>query len=114
MHGNEIGRRPPPPTNRRAQQFDDVVRALAPAIAEIRKAGYHHIWQIAAALDEKGLRAPNGRYFAYETVRKILHRLKALGLGQGPLTKSDVMLARHAEDRAERANAQEFGTLDIT
>lgn len=42
----------------RRRRLDDAVRALAPVIAEIRKAGHHGIVEIAMCLNDKGLFAP--------------------------------------------------------
>ncbi len=90
---------PAPPAKPRSQRFDDAVRKLAPVIAEIRKAGYHSIWEIAVCLEIKGLHAPSGGCFTYETTRRILRRIKQLGLGDGPRSVSQALAARHRKTR---------------
>jgi len=76
---------------------------LAPVIAEIRKAGHHGIAEIAKSLNERSLRARGGSLFTYETTRRILLRIKELGLGDGPRSVSAALKARHAEERARQA-----------
>jgi hypothetical protein len=91
---------PPPRANPRRQRFDDAVRELAPIIAEIRKAGYQGIGDILVCLEDKGLPAPSGGCFTYETTRRILKRIKKLGLGDGPRSNSEALAARHRKTRA--------------
>jgi len=105
---------PPPPTTPRHQtqtphnpnpqrrRLDDIVKALAPIIVEIRKAGHHGITEIAMCLNDKGLLAPSGGPFTYETTRRILKHIKLLGLGGGPRTKSAAMVARAEQESARR------------
>ena len=88
---------PASPTTRlvfRWSRLDNVAAELAPIIAEIRKAGYYSIAEIAYWLDKKGYVAPSGGCFTYETTRQILKHIKSLGLGEGPRTVSEAMLAR--------------------
>jgi hypothetical protein len=94
---------PPIPPRLRNRRFDDAVTALAPVIAEIREAGYHSIGDIAVCLEKKGLIAPSGGCFTYETTRRILKRIKELGLGDGPRSVSEALKARHAKERARQA-----------
>jgi hypothetical protein len=88
--------------NPKPRRFDDAVKALAPVIAEIRKAGRHGIAEIATCLNDRGLLAPSGGPFRYETTRRILNRIKLLGVGDGPRTKSAALLVRAEKDRARR------------
>jgi hypothetical protein len=76
---------------------------LAPVILEIRNAGQHGIDDIAVCLNLKGLVAPNGGAFTYETTRRILRRIKLLGLGDGPRTVSAALLARADKERTRKA-----------
>jgi len=92
----------PPNHNSKHWQLDDAAHALAPIIVEIRKAGHHGIAEIAMCLNAKGLVAPSGGPFTYETTRRILKRIKLLGLGDGPRTKSAAMLVRAEKDRERR------------
>jgi len=96
---------PATPAGSRRQRFDDAVRKLAPVIAEIRKGGHTSIADIAVALNLGGLSAPSGGAFTYETTRRILKRIETLGLGPGPRTVSQALMARHDKDRARRARA---------
>jgi hypothetical protein len=86
----------------RHRQLDDAAHALASIIVEIRKAGHEGIAEIAMCLNAKGLVAPSGGPFTYETTRRILKRIKLLGLGDGPQTKSAAMLIRADKDRERR------------
>jgi hypothetical protein len=106
-----IKRRPkmPPPTptsttpRTRLRRSDEAARALAPVVAEIRKAGYHGVAEIAKCLNERGLRAPSGEPYSYETTRKRLKAIERLGLGEGPRTASQALSARHDKQRAAEA-----------
>jgi len=110
----------PTPQGRR---LDDTVKALAPFITKIRNAGHHGVAEIAMCLNDRGMLAPSGGPFTYETTRRILKRLKLLGLGDGPRTKSAAMVARaerqgekrlmeFAEDLARRSASITNGTRD--
>lgn len=90
----------PRPKRRRS---DEAARALAPVIAEIRKAGHHGVAEIAKCLNERGLRASSGGSFSYETTRKRLKAIERLGLGEGPRTVSEALSARHDRERAREA-----------
>jgi hypothetical protein len=106
-----IKRRPkmPPPTptsttpRTRLRRSDKAARALAPIVAEIRKAGHHGVAEIAKCLNERGLRAPSGAPYSYETTRKRLKAIQRLGLGEGPRTASQALSARHDKQRAAEA-----------
>ena len=106
-----IKRRPkmPPPTptsttpRTRLRRSDEAARALAPVVAEIRKAGYHGVAEIAKCLNERGLRASCGEPYSYETTRKRLKAIERLGLGEGPRTVSEALSARHEKQRATEA-----------
>lgn len=102
-----ISRRPralpaAPPRLRRGR-LAEAARALAPIIAEIREAGHNSIARIAVALHNKGLLAPSGGSFSYETTRRILKEIEAQGLGKGPRSQSEALSARHAEEHARKA-----------
>jgi hypothetical protein len=86
----------------RSRRRDDVIRDLAPIIAEIRKAGHHGNAEIAKRLNEKGLRAPSGGPFSPETTRRIQKEIKRRGLGPGPRTVSAALSARADKDRERR------------
>lgn len=86
----------------RHRQLDDAANALASIIADIRMGGHHGIAEIAMCLNGKGLIAPSGGPFTYETTRRILKRIKLLGLGDGPRTKSAAMVALAEKDRERR------------
>jgi hypothetical protein len=101
INGTPMPPTAPPP--RRHSLDDEVVRELAPIIAEIRKAADHRIWRIAMRLEEFGILGPSGVSFTYETTRRILKRIKSLGLGDGPQTVSAALRARHARERARHA-----------
>jgi hypothetical protein len=92
----------PPDLNLKPRRLDDAVKALAPVVAEIRQAGRHGIAEIATCLNDRGLLAPSGGPFKYETTRRILNRIKLLGAGDGPRTKSAALLVRAEEERARR------------
>jgi hypothetical protein len=106
-----IKRRPrmPPPTptsttpRTRLRRSDEAARALAPVIAEIRKAGHHGVAEIAKCLNERGLRASSGGPYSYETTRKTLKAIERLGLGEGPRTASQALSARHEKKRTDEA-----------
>jgi hypothetical protein len=97
--------RTPPPTpasttpRPRLRRSDEAAKVLAPVIAEIRKAGHHGVAEIAKCLNERGLRATDGRPYSYETTRKRLKAIKRLGLGEGPRTASEALSARHKRER---------------
>jgi hypothetical protein len=76
---------PPTPTKPRPsrRRSDEAARALAPVIAEIRKAGHRGVAEIAKCLNERGLRASSGGPYSYETTRKTLKAIERLGLGEG-------------------------------
>jgi hypothetical protein len=94
---------PSPPGSLRRGRSECVARQLAPIIAEIRDAGHHGIAEIAKCLNERGVRAPSGGPFAYETTRRILKEVERLGLGAGPRTASAALSARHERKRARQA-----------
>ena len=87
----------------RRRRSDEAARALAPAIAEIRKAGHHGVAEIAKCLNERGLRAPSGAPYSYETTRKRMKAIERLGLGERPRTVSEALSARHDKQRAAEA-----------
>jgi hypothetical protein len=92
----------PKKTRRRGRRrLDETAKALAPIVAEIRKEGYHGIADIAMRLEDKGngVLSPNGEFFARETTRQILKRIKTLGLGEGPRSVSEALSARHQRKR---------------
>jgi hypothetical protein len=86
----------------RSRRRDDVIRDLAPIIAEIRKAGHHGNAEIANHLNEMGLRAPSGGPFSAETTRRIQQEIKRRGLGEGPRTVSAALSARAEKEIARR------------
>jgi hypothetical protein len=90
----------PRPSRRRS---DEAARTLAPVIAEIRKAGHYGVAEIAKCLNERGLRAPSGEPYSYETTRKRLKAIERLGLGEAPRTASQALSARHDKQRAAEA-----------
>jgi len=92
----------PPNAKPKPRRLDDAVKALAPVIAEIRQAGRQGIAEIAKCLNDRGLLAPSGGPFKYETTRRILNRIRLLGVGDGPRTKSAALLVRADEERARR------------
>jgi hypothetical protein len=96
---------PPTPTKPRPsrRRSDEAARALAPIIAEIRKAGHQGVAEIAKCLNERGLRASGGGPISYETTRKRLKAIERLGLGDGPRTVSEALSARHEKKRATEA-----------
>ena len=98
---------PPTPTSTtpptRLRRSDEAARALAPVIAEIRKAGHHGVAEIAKCLNERGLRSSSGGPYSYETTRKRLKAIERLGLGEGPRTASQALSARHDKQRAAEA-----------
>src|SRR5690348_17033976 len=94
---------PSPPAPLRHRGSECVARQLAPIIAEIRDAGYQGIAEIATCLNERGVRAPSGGRFSYETTRRILKEVERLGLGAGPRTASAALSARHEKKRAREA-----------
>ena len=84
------------PHHRRAQ-YNAAVRKLASAIAEIRAKEVHGNLAIANALNDMGLVAPSGGPFTKTTTGDILKRLKKLGLGDGPRSRSEAARARPAD-----------------
>jgi hypothetical protein len=46
------------------------------------------------ALNHQGIAAPTGGVFTYGATHRVLHRLKRLGLGEGPRTVSEAASAR--------------------
>src|SRR5690349_13573976 len=87
----------------RRRRSDEAARALAPVIAEIRKAGHHGVAEIAKCLNERGFRAAGGALYSYETTRRRMNDIKRLGLGEGPRTVSEALSARHEKKRATEA-----------
>jgi hypothetical protein len=87
----------------RHRRSDGAARALAPIIAEIRKAGHHGVAEIAKCLNERGLRASGGGPYSYETTRKRLKAIERLALGEGPRTVSEALSARHEKKRTAEA-----------
>jgi hypothetical protein len=71
----------------RGRHFDQAVRALAPAITEVRSAGVRDVRKLAEQLNKRGISAPSGRPFSYGTMHRILVRLKKLRLGDGPQSR---------------------------
>jgi hypothetical protein len=65
----------------RRRHFDQAVRKLAPAIAEIRNEGSRGVKEIMDALNARGVAAPNGKVFTFGTTHRVLRRLYQLGLG---------------------------------
>jgi hypothetical protein len=94
---------PSPAASLRRRRSECVARQLAPIIAEIRDAGHHGIAEIAKCLNERGVRAPSGGLLSYETTRRMLKELESLGLGCGPRTASEALIARHKKKRAREA-----------
>jgi hypothetical protein len=80
-----------------------IAEALAASIAEIRNTGSHSNTEIAERLNARGLRAPSGRFFSRETVRRIQMDIKLLGLGDAPRTRSAALRARADRERARKA-----------
>jgi hypothetical protein len=73
----------------RGKGFDSAVKNRAPSISLLQAAGSRDIRKLVNQLNEGGLTAPSGRPFSYGTLRRVLKRMKELGLGPGTLTKSE-------------------------
>ena len=56
-------------------QAEERAKALAPIIAEIRAAGASSLREIAAGLNERGIKTPNGGTWSAMQVKRILERL---------------------------------------
>jgi hypothetical protein len=74
----------------RAGTFHKVAREMVPAIVELQTNGVRGIGDIAIKLNAAGRVAPSGRPLSFSTMRRILHRLSALGLVEAPRTKSEI------------------------
>jgi hypothetical protein len=74
----------------RGGAFDKAAREMVPAIVELQTGGVRGIGEIATNLNAAGRVAPSGRPLSFGTMRRILHRLSALGLVEAPRTKSEI------------------------
>jgi hypothetical protein len=72
----------------RALMFDRAVKALAPAINELRSAGVRDIRGLMRRLNGAAMRAPTRGPFNYSSTRRVLRRIQELHLGPGPRTIS--------------------------
>ena len=105
-HPKRVGSPAAPPSSPASlgcRRSEAVARQLAPIIAKIREAGHHSIAGIAKCLNDRGVRAPSGGPFTYETTRRILKEVERLGLGAGPRTASAALSARHERKRTRQA-----------
>jgi hypothetical protein len=78
----------------RGAGFDKEVRKRALFIAALQTAGCRDIREMVRRLNDVGLTAPSGRPFSYGTLRRVLTRMKELGLGPGTRTKKEAKAAR--------------------
>jgi hypothetical protein len=88
-----------PTKSNRRHGFDKAVKALAPRLEVLQASGVRGIREIATALNDLGLKAPNGGTFTYGTTRRVLQRLVELELGLGPRTLSGAASKRPYKSR---------------
>ena len=62
----------------RASLADRRAQTLRPVIEGLQAAGHTSTAQIAAQLNELGIRSPQGRYWHRESVRRLLIRIQKL------------------------------------
>lgn len=77
----------------RGKHFDTTVLILAPQINKLWDQGIRTIRGLAKALNAAGIAAPGSRSFDYSKVRRVLKRMRELGLGGGP--QSPKIAANH-------------------
>ena len=100
-----------PKRNGRGAHFDRHVEKIAPLIVKLRSSGVTDIRKLADRLNAFGIRTATNKLFSFGVMRRVLVRLEALQLGEGPCTKSEQ--ASRARSSRPRSAGTRRGSMDL-